>query len=216
MSLPLLAHQKDPTATIRVGGVENPLRVLVSGCVAGEPCGTDGTDYGLGNCLGDLLKLKSLKVFSFCPEAAGIGVPRNMPDIHGGDGFAVLDGKAQVLDEHDNNLTEQIVNGCRAMLEFAKQSQIELAILTDMSAACGSQVISKGCRLVKKREFLASVGIATALLLREGIPVVSQRDFQTLALLRQHLCPKESIRLGLLDHHRTEWFENYFLQVSGG
>lgn len=31
------------------------------------------------------------------------------------------------------------------MLAYAKEARAELAILTDMGAACGSQVISDGC-----------------------------------------------------------------------
>ena len=74
-----------------------------------------------------------------------------MPDIHGGDGVDVLAGRARVLDEHGSDLTEAMLAGARAMLAFARDNGAELAILTDMSAACGSQVISDGCRLVPDR-----------------------------------------------------------------
>lgn len=129
-----------------------------------------------------------------------------MPDIHGGDGYDVLDGRAKVYDEHNHDLTEKMVAGAYAMLECAQKHRAELALLTDMSAACGSQVISKGCRLVEHREFTASVGVATALLLRNQIAVVSQRDYKTLNLVKRLLDPQEPPAPEAIDYHETPWY----------
>jgi uncharacterized protein YbbK (DUF523 family) len=82
----------------------------------------------------------------------------------------VIAGRAKVLDEHGQDLTREMVEGARAMLAFARDARAELAILTDMSAACGSQVISDGCRLVAVRRYQKGVGVATALLVEAGIP----------------------------------------------
>jgi hypothetical protein len=92
-------------------------------------------------------------------------------------------------------------------LPFAQRQQAELAILTDMSAACGSQVISDGCRLIPeaKRRWQRGVGVATALLLEAGIPVVAQRDFRTLALLRARLEPGYTPPDDARDHHQHPW-----------
>lgn len=128
-----------------------------------------------------------------------------MPDIHGGDGFAVLAGRARVLDEHGTDLSAKMIAGAEAMLAFALQARVELAILTDASAACGSQVISDGCRLVEVRRHQKGVGVATAMLLEAGIPVVSQRDFLTLARLRALLDPGFVPPPDLLDHHLHPW-----------
>ena len=91
------------------------------------------------------------------------------------------------------------------MLAFAQTSGVELAILTDTSAACGSQVISDGCRLVEVRRHQKGVGVATALLLEAGIPVVSQRDFRTLAKLRARLEPGYVPPDDARDHHENAW-----------
>ena len=91
------------------------------------------------------------------------------------------------------------------MVAFAREVHAELAILTDMSAACGSQVISAGCRLVPVRRFQKGVGIAAALLLEAGIHVVSQRDFFTVALLRRRLDPAYEPPPDLRDHHEHSW-----------
>jgi uncharacterized protein YbbK (DUF523 family) len=138
-----------------------------------------------------------------------------MPDIHGGDGYGVLDGTARVLDENGADLTEKMLEGARAMLAHARQHRVELAVLTDMSAACGSQVISDGCRLVKDRKYQAGAGVAAALLVRNGIPVVSQRDYRTLGRIRALLDPSFTPDPKAVDHHETEWYRAYFAEPAG-
>ncbi len=187
-----------------------PLRVLVSGCLAGWGCGVDGTDYGMAGALAELLASPRVEAFAFCPEEHSLGTPRTMPDIHGGDGFAVLAGEARVLDENGADLTEAMLDGGRAMVEFARQREVELALLTDMSAACGSQVISLGCRLVEDRRYQRGVGVATALLIQAGIPVLSQRDYRSLERLRSLLDSSHEVDSRAIDHHETEWYQQTF------
>jgi uncharacterized protein YbbK (DUF523 family) len=201
----LLAHHRDSVEALRRPTADDPWRVLVSGCLAGWACGVDGTDYGLGTVLRELLALPVIRVFAFCPEQHAIGTPRTMPDIHDGDGVDVVEGRARVLDEHGTDLTTKMIEGANAMLAFARASDVELALLTDMSAACGSQVISDGCRLVEIRRYRKGVGVATATLLAAGIPVVSQRDFHTLALLRARIDPAHAPPQDARDHHEHPW-----------
>ncbi len=205
-----IAHHRQALATLRRPSEADPLRVLVSGCLAGLGCGVDGTDYGMGNTCQHLLSLSTVKAFPFCPEDHGMGTPRTMPDLHGGDGFAVLEGNARVKDEHGTDLTEPMLVGARAMVAHARLHSVELALLTDMSAACGSQVISLGCRLDANRRFQKGVGVATAMLLGAGVPVVSQRDFASLAELRALLDPGFIPEPGLLDHHDHPWVVEHF------
>lgn len=139
-----------------------------------------------------------------------MGVPRTMPDIHGGDGFDVLDGEARVLDEHGEDLTEAMVAGAEAMVEFAKEHQVEWAYLTDMSAACGTQVIFDGCRYDEPPSYQQGVGVAAALLIRNDIPVVSYRDFRTLEQLRLKAQPDSTPDPEAIDHHETQWCRDYF------
>ncbi|MEO1200523.1 MAG: DUF523 domain-containing protein [Pseudomonadota bacterium] len=195
---------------MRQPSVAQPLRLLVSACLAGYQCGVDGTDYGLGGTLSALISLPTVSATSFCPEEVALGTPRTMPDIHGGDGFDVLDGKARILDQHGDDLTSSMLQGAHAMLDFAHANQAELAVLTDMSAACGSQVISDGCRLADDRSYRVGVGVAAALLLRAGIPVIAQRDNRTLGLLRRMLDPSHVPAEDLRDHHETDWYGGYF------
>lgn len=205
-----LAHDPALVAALRAPTVADPLRVLVSGCITGMKCGVDGTDYGMGGCLADFLALPTICVIPFCPEDAGLGTPRTMPDIHGGDGHDVLDGRARVLDEHGADLTAGMIAGAEAMAAQALAARAELAILTDTSAACGTQVISDGCRFATIRKYRRGVGVAAALLMRRGIAVVSQRDHRTLAAIWKRADPAAAIDPARPDHHETEWFRTYF------
>jgi uncharacterized protein YbbK (DUF523 family) len=201
----LLAYHPEALAALREPTAEDPWRVLLSGCLAGLPCGVDGSDYGLAAAMADLRALPTFRALPFCPEQHGLGVPRTMPDIHGGDGFDVVAGRARVFDERGVDLTETMLDGARAMLAFARAGRAELALLTDMSAACGTQVISDGCRLVPERRYQKGVGVAAAVLLDAGIAVVSQRDFHTLGLLRARLAPGYAPPPDARDHHEHPW-----------
>lgn len=201
----LLAYHRSLLDDLRTPTSADPLRVLVSGCLAGWHCGVDASDYGLGAVLADIFRLPRFSAIGFCPEQHALGSPRTMPDIHGGDGVDVIAGRAKVFDQHGKDLTAEMIDGAQAMLTFAKEQRVEMAILTDMSAACGSQVISNGCRLVKTRSYRKGVGVATALLLEAGIPVISQRDIHTLALLRERLEHGYKRPAGTLDHHEHPW-----------
>lgn len=201
----LLAHHQNVLAAMRKPTAADPWRTLVSGCLAGWACGVDGTDYGLAASLRELLALPTLRVLPFCPEQHAFGTPRTMPDIHGGDGVDVVAGRARVRDEHGADLTAGMLLGAEAMLAFARAERAELALLTDMSAACGSQVIADGCRLVAEPRRQKGVGVATALLLAAGLPVVSQRDHRTLAQLRTRLQPGFVPPVDARDHHEQRW-----------
>jgi uncharacterized protein YbbK (DUF523 family) len=76
---------------------EQPLRIIVSGCIAGLKVGADGTSYGEHPTIAELLAFPSVKATPFCPENFSFGTPRACPDIHGGDGHDVLAGRARVL-----------------------------------------------------------------------------------------------------------------------
>jgi uncharacterized protein YbbK (DUF523 family) len=201
----LIAYHPEVVDALRTPTREDPWRGLVSGCLAAWPCGIDGTDYGMAGALRDLFALPTLRALPFCPEAHSMGIPRTMPDLHGGDGVDVLEGRARVRDEHGADLTDAMIAGAEAMLSFARAERVELAVLTDMSAACGTQVISDGCRLVPVRRFQKGVGVAAAMLLRAGIPVVSQRDHRTVARLRARLDPTWVAPADALDHHEHPW-----------
>jgi len=188
---------------------ENPLRILMSGCLFGLSCGIDGTSYG-SHDITRLATLGNVHVVPFCPEDFVFGTPRELCNIHGGDGFDVLDGRARVLTESGTDWTEPMVRAAEKMLDLARTERVTMAILMDMSAACGSQVISDGHRTIPNRKYQRGAGVSAALLIRSGIPVVSQRDFRTLELLFQKLDPHHVIDPKAIDHHESQWCRDYF------
>ena len=200
-----LPQNPDAVDRIRTPTADDPWRVLISGCLFGHPCGVNGDDYGLPAHQPRWIRSPRVRLVPFCPEDFGIGTPRSMPDLHGGDGFDVLDGTARILDEHRQDWTEAMLRGARAMVERARAEDIDFALLTDRSAACGSQVISTGCRFEEPVNHRRGVGVATALLLRSGFSVVSQRDYRTLERLGQRLDPDFVPHPDALDHHESPW-----------
>jgi uncharacterized protein YbbK (DUF523 family) len=155
-----------------------------------------------------LLGLSNIAIVAFCPEDLVFGTPRETPDIHGGTGFDVLDGRAQVLSDSGLNWTEPMVRAAKAMLAVAEDNQVQLVLLTDISAACGSQVIYRGARSVGIHQ--AGQGVCAALLIRHGFKVVSHRDHRSLAHIVQKLDPSFEPDPAARDHHETAWYIDHF------
>jgi uncharacterized protein YbbK (DUF523 family) len=138
----------------------------------------------------------------------GVRHPRETPDIDGGNGFDVLDGRARVLSDSGEDWTEGMVRAAEAMLDVARINSVHLAVLTDISAACGSQVIYLGPRTLGLHQ--AGQGVCTAMLIRHGFKVVSQRDYRTLGRVIQHLDPSFVVDQKARDHHESDWYVEQF------
>lgn len=194
---------------------EAPLRVLVSGCLAGNLCGVNGTSYGEHPLARRLLDLPNVRAVAFCPEEEAFGTPRATPDIHGGDGFDVLDGRARVLSDAGDNWTDAMLRSGLKMKDMAEQHGVHFALLMDISAACGSTVIYDGARRLQM--YRRGPGVAAAALIRAGIPVVSQRDERTLALLFTKLgvAITDAPFTDHADHHERPWYREYIRASEG-
>lgn len=201
-SAEFLASLPDPSP-------QEPMRILVSGCLGGLHCVYDGTGFGT-TPIDDILANPSIKPIFFCPENFSFGTPRPLSDLYGGNGFDVLDGRARVLAENGEDWTDGMIQGAHAMLDVARQNNVVLALLLDVSAACGSQVIYDGNRNAQDKRHQKGPGLCAALLIRNGIPVASQRDFRTLELLKHKLDSSYTANPQARDHHETEWYREYF------
>lgn len=89
-----------PTESFLAGlpapGPDAPLRILFSACLSGRHCGYDGSSYGESPVALQLIRHPKVAPVLFCPEDFSFGTPRALCDIHGGNGFDVLDGKPRV------------------------------------------------------------------------------------------------------------------------
>jgi uncharacterized protein YbbK (DUF523 family) len=195
---------------LRIHTRENPLRIMFSACLTGIKCGYDGSSYGEYPSLQKLLNYNTVKMVKFCPEEFSFGTPREMCDIHGGSGIDVLNGKARVLTESGIDWTTGMIKASEKMLEIARNEQVDIAIMMDTSAACGSQVIYDGNRFDVNKKYQVGMGVCAAQLRKNGFLVISQRDYASLEMLYTKIDPAHKIDKTKVDHHKTAWYTSYF------
>jgi len=103
-----------------------------------------------------------------CPEQlGGLATPRPPAHLEGGDGDAVLDGRARVVTDAGVDVTDQYLRGAAEALRLARTCGAPRAILKERSPSCG-------CALVHCNGALRpGIGVTAALLRREGIDLES-------------------------------------------
>ena len=143
-------------------------RVLVSACLAGRACRFDGTaspDDAVGRLVADG------RAVLVCPEAdGGLGTPRPPAEIVGGTGADVIEGRARVVTEAGDDVTEAYLRGARIALAAARRTGATTAILKARSPSCGIGRVYDG---TFSRTLRAGDGVTAALLEANGIEVVS-------------------------------------------
>lgn len=192
---------------------EDPLRVLCSACLLAHRTGWDGEAYPERLVL-RLAALPNVRAVAFCPEDTTLGTPRPFTTIHDGHGRDVLHGRARVLDTTGRDVTEEISRGARAMLETAQRAKVELAILMDVSDSCGSHVVYRG--VPSERRYQQGPGVAAALLMEAGVPVLAQRDAASVQRLLAGLDPSFSPDPGARDFVDDPWYLEYFSEGPVG
>jgi uncharacterized protein YbbK (DUF523 family) len=96
-----------------------------------------------------------------------LSTPRPPAEIHGGGGAEVLSGEARVIDDQGRDLSEAFRAGAHRSLELARLAGCKRAVFKERSPSCGvGQIHSAG-------KLLPGQGVTTALLLEDGIEVVS-------------------------------------------
>ncbi|BDG08103.1 DUF523 domain-containing protein [Anaeromyxobacter paludicola] len=133
-----------------------PGPVLVSACLLGARCRYDGGDRRDPRVLA---AVAGREVVPVCPEeAGGLGTPRPPCDLAGGDGAAVLDGRARVVTRSGDDATAAFVRGAGIAAEAALRAGARLAILKEGSPSCGRE------------------GVCAARLARLGLRVLHEGD----------------------------------------
>lgn len=141
---------------------------LVSACLLGIRCRFDGvatpdeTVVQLADSGGAV---------PVCPEQlGGLPTPRLRSEFRGGDGRAVLDGRAQVVAEDGTDVTEFFERGAQETLAIALRCGATRAVLKERSPSCGLTQVYIDGRLTD------GMGVTAALLAREGIEVAGPGD----------------------------------------
>jgi uncharacterized protein YbbK (DUF523 family) len=115
--------------------MRDDLPILVSACLLGEACRWDGTDRRDERVLRSIAGRAAVPI---CPEAAaGLGIPRPACVIAGGDGAAVLAGRARVLSDSGDDLTPAFLRGAEVAAEAAARFGARQALLKEGSPSCG-------------------------------------------------------------------------------
>ncbi|NRD77018.1 DUF523 domain-containing protein [Bacillus sp. BRMEA1] len=146
--------------------------ILVSSCLAGLEVRYNGT-----HCLNSKISklVEENKAMTICPELlGGFSTPREPAEIIGGNGEDVLDGKARVVDQTGKDVTQLYLKGAFAALEKAKELHAHIVVLKENSPSCGSSKIYNGKFIGEKIE---GMGVTSALLMRNGIKVISEEQF---------------------------------------
>lgn len=201
---------KEYIKNLRIPSKEDPLRVLVSACLLGLKCGVSGDNYGDYPSVLRLMNVENVKLISFCPEDFSFGTPREMCDIYGGNGLDVLEGRAKVLTTSGIDWSEGMIVASEKMLQVAKENEIELAIMMDVSAACGSHVIYDGNRYAEDKKYQIGMGVCAAQLHKAGYKMISWREFESLELLYAKIDPNHTIDKNAKDFDQHEWYIDYF------
>ncbi|MBL7898160.1 MAG: DUF523 domain-containing protein, partial [Crocinitomicaceae bacterium] len=125
-------------------------------------------------------------------------------------GFDVLKGTAKVLAEDGTDWSEGMIKASEKMLSLAVENKIEIAVMMDVSAACGSQVIYDGNRFSENKKYQIGAGVCAAQLINHGFKVISQRDYKSLEILYSKIDVAHSKNTAAVDHHEIEWYKTYF------
>jgi len=127
---------------------------LVSACLVGLCTRYDGQSKASAECR---RLLRGLDWIPVCPEQlGGLPTPRPAAELVGGDGTAVLDDRARVVDRLGRDVSHAFILGARQVLLIARARNASLALLKAKSPSCGC-----GGHGV--------LGVTAALLRKEGI-----------------------------------------------
>jgi uncharacterized protein YbbK (DUF523 family) len=146
--------------------------ILVSSCLAGLEVRYNGT-HSLDHKISKLIEEN--KAIPVCPELlGGFLTPREPAEILGGNGEDVLDGKARVVEKSGRDVTELYIKGAYATLKMAKEVNANIVVLKEYSPSCGSSMIYNG---EFKSKGIFGNGVTSALLKRNGLQVISEKQF---------------------------------------
>ncbi|MFC1829602.1 DUF523 domain-containing protein [Thermodesulfobacteriota bacterium] len=157
----------------QVGSGNRIVKILVSACLMGQRVRYDGEVTPDINAI--LVRwAQQNRVVSFCPEVAGgLPVPRPPAEIADGDGGAVLNGDAAVMNVNGDDVTAYFLEGAEKAVELARSLEIKIAVFKDKSPSCGSTAIYDGSFSGVQTP---GSGVTTALLEKAGVRVFSERE----------------------------------------
>ncbi|MDA3972213.1 MAG: DUF523 domain-containing protein [Desulfobulbaceae bacterium] len=125
---------------------------LVSSCLIGLKTRYDGKSKPSESCLQFLADKRWIPV---CPEQlGGLATPRNPAIIIGGDGMDVINGKASLLTQTGDDVSEAFLAGAEQVFKICELQEVAGMCVKSRSPSCGLMEI---------------LGVTSAYLLQKGI-----------------------------------------------
>lgn len=157
--------------------IKTQQKILISACLLGSKVRYNSTDLLIKHPLIKKWQQEG-RLVPICPEVAGgMSIPRAPAEIINGTGQQVITGKAQVINNIQQNVTKEFILGAQEALKLAKENNCIAAIFTERSPSCGSSQIYDGSFLGKRIE---GVGVTSALLIQHKIKVFNQHELELL------------------------------------
>lgn len=156
-------------------------KILVSACLLGEPVRYNAEKLsthpsGLTECIQRWQQEKRL--VSVCPEVAGgLPTPRPPAEIEGGQGAAVLQSEARVVNVNGLDVTAAFRSGADVALALIRQNRIHFALLKANSPSCGNEHTYNGRFNGGK---VSGQGVTAALLQEAGVQVFNEHQWRDL------------------------------------
>ncbi len=139
---------------------------IVSACLVGIDCRFDGESEFREELM---LPFKRGELIPVCPEQlGGLPTPRSPSRIVDGDGYNVLDGKTHVINQRNEDVTENFIRGAKETLKIARILNVKEAILERGSPSCGCHRLN----YETSGGLMQGDGVLTALLRRNNVQVV--------------------------------------------
>ncbi len=153
--------------------------IMVSACLLGIHCRYDGGQSASPNIIHFT---SSLIIIPFCPEQmGGLPTPRNPAKIVGGDGRDVLSGRATVINNMGEDVTDAYRKGAEEALRLARLVGSRIVLLKGKSPSCG--LTTPYC----EKSTHSGMGVTAALFHRSGIKSIDinpKKDFPLPNLLK--------------------------------
>jgi uncharacterized protein YbbK (DUF523 family) len=135
--------------------------IMVSGCLLGICCRYDGSQSPSHSII---RFASSANIIPFCPEQlGGLPTPRHPAKIVGGDGRDVFSGKATVINDMGEDVTDAYKKGAEQALRVARLVRSTIALLREKSPSCG--LTTPYC----EKSTHSGMGVTAALFRRSGI-----------------------------------------------
>ncbi len=144
--------------------------ILVSACLLGVNCRYDGRSKAVPEVM-TYLQRHHLTPIPVCPEQlGGLPTPRPASQFSSGDGCALLQGRAVLVNTTGEDVSSSFLQGAHQVLAIARLCGCSQALLKERSPSCGvHQVWIDGA-------LQPGQGVTAALLQREGIGIFPETD----------------------------------------